>query len=168
MKWPMLLTISGLSSMLVTMLLDSVDPIVAVEMPITSIVTLAMPPLHFFTYSTLLGTELYQSFVMTKIAYQALPRSAFTTLQKHVFPVYFQSQTLLLGLVALTSPPYGPKSLFEDGTSAIALVVAGGTALLNLITYGPITQKFMIERIHQGMRRVYSCPSQQLTACSDS
>jgi hypothetical protein len=50
-----------------------------------------LTPAHFFAYSTLLGAELYQSFVMTKIAYQALPRSAFTTLQMRVFPIYFRS-----------------------------------------------------------------------------
>src|SRR5690242_6461254 len=120
-------------------------------MPMESIIALAMPPLHVFAYSTLLGTELYQSFVMTKLAYQALPRSAFTTLQKRVFPVYFQSQTLLIGLVALTPPPHGPYSLVHDQSSAIALAVAGGTALLNLLIYGPKTQKLMIERVHQGM-----------------
>ncbi|KAH6643722.1 hypothetical protein C7974DRAFT_4068 [Boeremia exigua] len=121
-------------------------------MPIKSIIAVAMPPLHLLAYSTLLGTELYQSFVMTKLAYQALPRSAFTSLQKRVFPVYFKGQTLLLGLVVLTLPPGGPKSLVDNQTSAFAFAVAGGSALLNLFVYGPETQRLMIERVHQTTR----------------
>ncbi|KAL2050415.1 hypothetical protein ABVK25_009249 [Lepraria finkii] len=61
-------------------------------------------------YGTLPGTELYQSFVMTKICYDALPMPAFTTLQKRVFPVYFRLQSLLFLLTAATHPPYGPVS----------------------------------------------------------
>ena len=115
-----------------------------------SIIASAMVPLHLFAFSTLLGTELYQTFVMTKLAYQALPRSAFTTLQKRVFPVYFQGQTLLLGLVVLTLPPHGPKSLVSSKSSLISLAAAGGTAVLNLLVYGRRTQELMVERIHQG------------------
>ena len=122
-------------------------------MPVSSIIASIVPPLHLLAYSTLLGTELYQSFVMTKLAYQALPRSAFTSLQKRTFPIYFRGQTFLLGLVALTLPPQGPKSLMNSKTSLITFGVAGGTALLNLAIYGPRTQQLMVERIHQGMPR---------------
>jgi hypothetical protein len=87
---------------------------------------------------------------MTKISYQALPRSAFTTLQKRVFPVYFRVQSLGLLFVALTAPPYGPVSLLQARTEWISLVVAGLTAGLNLLVYGPRTNDLMIERVHQG------------------
>lgn len=120
-------------------------------MPTVSIVAAILAPLHLLAYSTLLGTELYQSFVMTKIAFQSLPRSAFTSLQKSVFPVYFRGQTLLLGLVVLTLPPSGPISLFSNKTNLITFVVAGATALLNLLVYGPKSKKIMIQRLHQGV-----------------
>jgi hypothetical protein len=120
-------------------------------MPVASIVAAVMAPLHLLVYSTLLGTELYQSFVMTKLAFQALPRSAFTSLQKRVFPVYFRGQALLLGLVVLTLPPSGPISLLSKQSNSVTFAVAGGAALLNLLVYGPKSQKLMIERIHQGM-----------------
>lgn len=149
------------------MLLDTVDPLVGIDMPITSIVALAMPPLHLLAYSTLLGTELYQSFVMTKLAYQALPRSAFTSLQKQVFPVYFKGQAFLLGLVALTIPPCGPTSLIDRKGNSITFAVAGGTALLNLLLYGPRAQKLMIKRVHQGMRATEGCVLRRLTAHSN-
>jgi hypothetical protein len=117
----------------------------------SSSVVSVLAPAHLFAYSALLGTELYQSFVMTKVAYQALPRSAFTTLQKRVFPIYFQSQSLLLLLVAVTTPPLGPISLTRATTDWVTFVVAGVTAGLNLVTYGPRTKSLMIERVHQGM-----------------
>ncbi|RYP56975.1 hypothetical protein DL770_010791 [Monosporascus sp. CRB-9-2] len=110
-------------------------------------------PLHLITYSTLLGTELYQTFVNTKVCYKALPRTAFTTLQKRVFPVYFRGQILLLLLTAVTVPASGPFSLVANEANWIPFAVAGTTALLNLIVYGPRTQRIMVERIHQGKAR---------------
>jgi hypothetical protein len=109
-----------------------------------------IPPLHLLAFSTLVGTELYQSFVMTKICYRALPRSAFTTLQKRVFPIYFQGQSLLLIFTALTIPPYGPISLVKHCGDSIPLAIAGIAAVLNLLLYGPRTQQAMIHRVHQG------------------
>lgn len=109
-----------------------------------------LPRVHLLAYSTLLGTELYQTFVMTKVAYQALPRLAFTTLQKRVFPKYFQSQTILLLVVAATCPPRGPLSLLEERSNWIAFAIASVTAGLNLVVYGPRTNGLMVERIHQG------------------
>ncbi|KAF1848712.1 uncharacterized protein K460DRAFT_309327 [Cucurbitaria berberidis CBS 394.84] len=111
-------------------------------------------PVHLLAYSTLLGTELYQSFVMTKVAYQALPRSAFTSLQKRVFPIYFQSQSLLLLLAAVSIPPHGLISLFKEKSDWIPFAVAGITAGLNLVVYGPRTKELMIEKVHQATRDV--------------
>lgn len=110
-----------------------------------------LAPFHLLAYSTLLGTELYQSLVMTKVCYQALPKPAFTTLQKRVFPIYFRGQSLFLVLAALTVPPHGPISLVRNKWDWIPFVVAGVTAGLNLVVYGPRTKQTMIDRIHQGM-----------------
>lgn len=87
---------------------------------------------------------------MTKVTFQALPRSAFTTLQKRIFPIYFQGQALLLLLVVATRPPYGPVSLVQQKQDWIPFAIAGVTAGLNLLMYGPQTQRFMVERVHQG------------------
>ncbi|KAF2201235.1 hypothetical protein GQ43DRAFT_440799 [Delitschia confertaspora ATCC 74209] len=113
---------------------------------------LSLTPYHILTYSTLLGTELYQSFIMTKVCYRALPMSAFTTLQKKVFPIYFNTQSLLLVVTALTVPPYGPLSLVTDWRDLIPLGFAGFVAGLNWAVYGPRTQKAMVDRIHQETR----------------
>ncbi|KAF2179444.1 hypothetical protein K469DRAFT_641340 [Zopfia rhizophila CBS 207.26] len=112
----------------------------------------SLAPLHVLAYSTLVGTELYQTFVMTKVCYQELPRSAFTTLQKRVFPIYFQGQSLLLLLTAVTFPPHGPLSLVMKKGDWISFAIAGVTAALNLFIYGPRTRQIMIDRIHQETR----------------
>lgn len=88
---------------------------------------------------------------MVKIAYQALPRSAFTSLQKRVFPIYFRIQSLLLFVVAASAPPHGPLSLWQNNADCMSFVVAGVTAALNLFIFGPRTRQLMIQRVHQGM-----------------
>lgn len=93
---------------------------------------------------------LRKSFVMTKVCYNALPMSAFTTLQKRVFPVYFRIQSFLVVLTAATYPPYGPVSLVSSTGDLITLTFTGAMAALNLFAYGPKTQQAMIDRIHQG------------------
>ncbi|ORY18169.1 hypothetical protein BCR34DRAFT_473742 [Clohesyomyces aquaticus] len=109
-------------------------------------------PLHLLSYSALLGTELYQTFVVTKITYQELPRPAFTTLQKRLFPLYFKGQAFLVILTAATIPPHGPSSLIGDRRSWIPFAVAGATAALNFLVYGPLTRQVMIDRVHQETR----------------
>jgi hypothetical protein len=120
------------------------------DMLFSTILSIALPPLHLLAYSALLGTELYQTFVVTKITYRTLPRPAFVGLQKRIFPVYFETQTVLLLVVAVTSPPYGPVSLFKEARNWIPFAIAGVTAGLNLTAYGPRTRSLMIERANQG------------------
>ncbi|KAK3305232.1 uncharacterized protein B0T15DRAFT_531709 [Chaetomium strumarium] len=111
-----------------------------------------LAPYHLLFFSTLLGTELYQTFVNTKICYLALPRPTFTTLQKRLFPIYFRGQTILLLLTAATLPPRGLFSLVKHKADWIPFTLAGVTAVLNLVVYGPGTQKAMVDCIHQETR----------------
>ncbi|KAI1630954.1 hypothetical protein F4809DRAFT_654399 [Biscogniauxia mediterranea] len=108
-----------------------------------------LAPLHLLSFSTLLGTELYQSFVVTGICFSSLPRPAFVSLQKRLFPAYFRTQSLLLLLTAVTFSPYGSLSLVSRKGTWIPLLVAGATALLNLVVYGPRTSRLMLERAHR-------------------
>ncbi|OLN97526.1 putative mitochondrial outer membrane protein [Colletotrichum chlorophyti] len=110
-----------------------------------------LAPYHIISYATLLGTSLFQTFVNTKVCYSELPKSAFTTLQKRLFPIYFRCQTFLLVLTAVTFPPHGPASLLREKLDWIPFAVAGLTAMTNLFIYGPKTRQAMIDRIHQGM-----------------
>jgi hypothetical protein len=113
-----------------------------------------MPPLllnilqtiHLLSYSTLLGTTLYQSFILTKLAYRSLPRAAFISLQKAVFPVYFKLQTGLIFLSALTVPP-GVGSLVCTPWDWIPFGVAGVSGVLNLVVYEGRTRGVMLQRV---------------------
>jgi hypothetical protein len=113
-------------------------------------ITSVLAPLHLLAYSTLLGTQLYQSFVMVKIAHRALPYDAFATFQKRVFPVYFRSQTLLVLLTAATFPTHGPVSLVKQKGDYIPLIVAGVTAVINAMYFGPNTSRIMMIKKYQG------------------
>jgi hypothetical protein len=110
-----------------------------------------LAPLHLLVYSTLLGTQLYQSFVMVKVSYQALPYDAFTMLQKRVFPIYFRGQSLLLLLASVTFPPSGPLSLVKSKGDWLPFAVAGITAASNLVVFGPKTSRIMMVRKCQGV-----------------
>jgi hypothetical protein len=109
-----------------------------------------LAPYHLLFYSTLLGTTLYQTFVNTKICYLALPRSAFTTLQKRLFPIYFITQTTLIILSAITFPPHSLSSLVRHKADWIPYAVATTTAVLNLGVFGPRTGRAMVDCVHQG------------------
>jgi Domain of unknown function (DUF4149) len=87
---------------------------------------------------------------MTKVCYNTLPTSAFTSLQKRVFPIYFRLQSLLVLLTAITYPPSSLSSLASSTGDLLPLAFAGVTAVLNLMMYGPRTSRAMVERIHQG------------------
>ena len=87
---------------------------------------------------------------MTKVCYETLPMSAFTTLQKRVFPLYFRLQSLLLVLAAATVPSHSVLGLLSSTGDLLPLALAGAMAALNLLKYGPSTQRAMVERIHQG------------------
>lgn len=126
-------------------------------------------PYHLLSYGALLGTELYQvrllsleqasdlvtnqmqSFVNTKICYQALPMKEFIILQKRLFPIYFGTQVGLTALTAATHPPYSIFSLAQDPWSVAPLAIAGLTGCLNWFIYGPrTTTATLVRRALQG------------------
>ncbi|KAJ5912723.1 hypothetical protein N7504_001606 [Penicillium tannophilum] len=96
-------------------------------------------PYHLLSYGALLGTELYQSFVNTKLCYRHLPMREFLGLNKRIFPVYFTCQIGLAALTAATRPPYSIVSLAADLWNAAPLVVVLAMGSLNYFVYGPKT-----------------------------
>ncbi|KAF4630987.1 hypothetical protein G7Y89_g7147 [Cudoniella acicularis] len=107
---------------------------------------------HLFAWGSLVGTELYQSFVMTKLCYLHLPRPQFTTLQRRVFPVYFSLQTGLVAATALTYPSGSILGLADNVVDATILGVTLGLSVLNAFVFGPRTSQAMVERAHQETR----------------
>ena len=108
-----------------------------------------LAPLHLLSYSTLFGAQLYQTFIMTKVAFQELPRPVFLKFQQRAFPTYFRGQTLMLVLTAATYP-LGPLALFHEKMAWIPFAMAGVTAALNFFVYGPRTMAAMLARYGQG------------------
>ena len=97
------------------------------------------------------------------MAYKALPRPQFASLQQAIFPIYLSLQTALPVLIALTYP--GEHKLTGSTNSGLGGVLAEGnrthvlmpllmvfaSSLANLALVGPATTRIMRERKHQGM-----------------
>lgn len=118
-------------------------------------------PFHILAYGTLLGTEVFQSFIAGTTAFRVLPRASFSTLQSALFPIYFSMQTALPVVLALTFPSAqlslttATGGLFDSANRLPALVPLATifiTSLLNLAVVGPATSKTMRERKHQETR----------------
>ncbi|KAJ5803821.1 uncharacterized protein N7518_000124 [Penicillium psychrosexuale] len=108
-------------------------------------------PYHLLSYGALLGTELYQSFINTKICYQVLPMKEFIILQKRLFPIYFGTQVGLTALTAATYPPYSILSLVKDPWGVASLCLIALTGCLNWFVYGPrTTTAILVRRALQG------------------
>ncbi|KAF2860796.1 hypothetical protein K470DRAFT_216428 [Piedraia hortae CBS 480.64] len=123
-------------------------------------------PYHIIAYGTLLGSSVFQTFIGGPLAFKALPRAQFSTLQQAIFPTFFSLQTALPILLALTWPGervasmgqvaarynVGYKGLLENNKALGTIGIMFGTALLNLVVLGPATTKVMKERKHQETR----------------
>jgi hypothetical protein len=119
-----------------------------------------------YSYGTLLGTSIYQSFVNGIVSYRALPRPQFSTLQAALTPVYFAIQTALPVVMMLTFPgiknpsPLGGANgsnslsgvLEPSNRWSVLVPITSVFAMnaMNLIWAGPVTTRIMKERKHQG------------------
>ncbi|GLI73755.1 hypothetical protein PoHVEF18_001984 [Penicillium ochrochloron] len=116
-------------------------------------------PYHILSYGTLLGSQVFQSFVGGIVAFRALPRPQFATLQTAIFPVYFSMQTALPIVVALTASR-GGQALGLSGLAApenryntlLPMATVAITGLINMFVLRPLTTKTMRERKHQETR----------------
>ncbi|KAF1985200.1 hypothetical protein K402DRAFT_334990, partial [Aulographum hederae CBS 113979] len=117
------------------------------------------------SYGSLLGTTLFQSFLAGPLAYKALSRPQFATLQTKTFPYYFGLQSVLPVLLCLTYPGakhlsarlhslgvYGVLAEENRWSVLVPLGVMFGAGVLNWAVVGPWTTKVMKERKHQETR----------------
>ena len=124
---------------------------------------------HLLTYGTLLGSNLFQTFIAGPLGFKALPRAQFGTLQTAVLPTYFSVQTVLPLALAFTWP--GEKvarvggAVIRENTGWQGMTAGSNvwhtlvpnaimfwTSLLNLVVLGPATTRVMKKRKHQGER----------------
>jgi hypothetical protein len=129
------------------------------EFPKMALAPTILSPIHLLLYSTLLGTQLYQSFIVTKVTHRALPISSFTSLQKKLFPAYFRTTALLALGTFITWPHWKTGEVFrgrltfkegkgwEIGLLGTMVVMAG----INWAWLGEAVRRVMVERVHQGM-----------------
>jgi hypothetical protein len=111
-------------------------------------------------------TSSSKSFIGGVVAYKALARPQFSSLQQKIFPIYFSIQTALPVVLALTYPggktPLGTPSGIQ-GTFAevnrwgvlVPLATMFVTSLANLVLIGPATTNIMKERKYQGTYKVW-------------
>ncbi|KAE8148709.1 hypothetical protein BDV25DRAFT_12599 [Aspergillus avenaceus] len=115
-------------------------------------------PYHILSYGTLLGVQVYQTFVSGIVAFRALPRPQFASLQTATFPIYFSLQTALPVLVALTASQNGQalgiSGLLDSSnrSTLIPMATAAVTGLVNMTVLRPLTVNIMRERKHQETR----------------
>jgi len=112
---------------------------------------------------------LFKSFVGGIVAYRALPRPQFASLQQAIFPIYFSLQTALPIVVALTYPgshsalgsssiPSGLSGVLAEKNrvnTLMPLMTIVATSAANLLVVGPATTRIMRERKHQGMHAFF-------------
>ncbi|KAJ5156082.1 hypothetical protein N7492_008885 [Penicillium capsulatum] len=116
-------------------------------------------PYHIISYGTLLGTQVFQSFIGGVVAFRALPRPQFASLQAAIFPIYFSLQSALPVVVALTASK-GGQTLGLSGLIApenrfstfLPLATVAVTGLVNQVVLRPLTINIMRERKHQETR----------------
>lgn len=104
-----------------------------------------------------------KSFVAGPVAYKALPRPQFSSLQQAIFPIYFSLQSALPVVLALTYPgsnsslgasPGGLRGFLAEKNrySVFApIITIFAISLSNLLILGPATTRIMKERKHQGL-----------------
>ncbi|KAH8692931.1 hypothetical protein BGW36DRAFT_302992, partial [Talaromyces proteolyticus] len=128
------------------------------------------------SYGTLLGAEIFQSFVGGVVAFRTLPRPQFSALQNKLFPIYFTLQSALPLALALTYPgSFGSLSsisgvISEDNqvTVLLPLSIIAVSGLTNLLYFTPLVNETMKQRWHQESidgKKSYDAPphSQKMT-----
>ncbi|PFH46640.1 hypothetical protein AMATHDRAFT_154267 [Amanita thiersii Skay4041] len=119
-----------------------------------SVLSLISPRgLYVVAYSWLFGMSLWVTFFGGVIAFKALPRQQFGTLQHKTFPIYFGISIFLsgsmLGYWVFTHPDvasYLAHPTMADVAQAYALFAVFGGQSFNKFVIGPLTSETMFRR----------------------
>ncbi|KAI0098968.1 hypothetical protein F4776DRAFT_526752 [Hypoxylon sp. NC0597] len=121
----------------------------------------SLAPYHVLSYGTLLGTQVFHTFINSVTSFRVLERPQFAILQRELFPVYFGIQTVGPVILALTYPgsrsslfgiPSSFAGVFHESSRWGVLVPLGtifATGLLNLAYLLPETNKITALRRQQ-------------------
>lgn len=122
---------------------------------------------HITAWGLAIGSNFFNSFIEGPVAFKALPRPSFATLQTKLVPVYFALECAYPIVLALTWPGARVASaggnvlrrdagiaglLVEENRWSVLLPIASAfvTSVMNALVWGPWTTKVMKERKHQG------------------
>ncbi|KAF7532059.1 hypothetical protein G7054_g8336 [Neopestalotiopsis clavispora] len=113
-------------------------------------------PYHILSYGTLLGTQVFHTFINATAAFKTLERPQFAVLQKALFPAYFGMQTVLPVAITLTYPgglmaaPGGIRGALLDEANrwsvAVPLATIFVTGLVNWAYCLPVTNSITDKR----------------------
>jgi hypothetical protein len=119
----------------------------------------------YHRYGTLLGTNIFNTFINGIVTYRTLTRPQFSQLQQRLFPYYFAIQSLAPCLLALswpaprgswTQPTHIPDglvgSLSTPGGTRTGLVLMVVLGFVNWFVFGPMTTQCIRERKRQETR----------------
>ncbi|KAI0180971.1 hypothetical protein GGR52DRAFT_567222 [Hypoxylon sp. FL1284] len=112
-------------------------------------------PYHILSYGTLLGTQVFHTFVNSVSSFKVLERPQFAILQRALFPTYFGIQAAAPVLLAITYPggtnilkgldtPSSLAGVFHSSNRWGVLLPLGtilATGLVNLAYFLPETNK---------------------------
>ncbi|KAL7627052.1 hypothetical protein AAE478_003828 [Parahypoxylon ruwenzoriense] len=122
-------------------------------------VLFSLAPYHILSYGTLLGTQVFHTFVNSVASFKVLERPQFAILQRAVFPAYFSIQAAVPAVLALTYPsnklagvPWGFGGVFHASNRwgvLLPLGIISATGLVNLAYLLPETNKVTALRRQQ-------------------
>ncbi|ODV92400.1 hypothetical protein CANCADRAFT_16528, partial [Tortispora caseinolytica NRRL Y-17796] len=97
---------------------------------------------NYLIYGTLLGSQLFDSFIVGPVAFKKLTKENFSTLQSNLFPYYFGIQAVAPIGIALTTP----FKLSSAVASYVSLALVSVLGLSNQFLIYPVTNKLVAER----------------------
>lgn len=103
----------------------------------------AAATVHLLSFATWFGTVVYTTFIAGITMFKNLPRRTFGKIQSKLFPLYFQLNSLMVGVQILTLTAM-PDVLSK--TSEVSLAVAFVATLLNLLYLEPKSTRVMFDR----------------------
>ncbi|KAI2626566.1 hypothetical protein GGR54DRAFT_591537 [Hypoxylon sp. NC1633] len=147
----------------------------------------SVAPYHILSYGTLLGTQVFHTFINAPDSFKVLERQQFAILQRKLFPSYFAIQTTVPAILALTYPgtknlvgefsiPSGFAGTFHESNRWAVLLPLGTmlvTGLVNLAYLLPKTNDITARRRAQERKDgklSYAAPphSEQMAALNKS
>lgn len=101
---------------------------------------------HVLAYGSLLGTLIFNTFIVGLTMFANMPRQMFGRVQAKMFPKYFSLTTAALLILLAGHWLYSPAGLSAAAPGVTPLLWAVGLNVVNLLFIEPYVTKMMFER----------------------